>query len=223
MRLSGNDRIPVDRAGREMLFVGQLDFSEIFATVAGVMRDSSGYACAGETIYGSESPVEPAIPREGLMGLFLNRDLDFSNPKDRFSFAITWTVRQQVELSCDSLVEQPAGIALQTSDGTAGAEAMTACPPHYLFGGYTEPDWQRAREIASFSANGISWDERRRADSCYSHLVSAASQWVLLWKVGDDPLIGHALKGRDLLIVIASPDLAAGRMSSARPVVVGGI
>ncbi len=38
--------------------------------------------------------------------------------------------------------------------------------------------------IASFHANGITFDQLRRADGHYKHLVDRAAEWVVLWKLG---------------------------------------
>lgn len=43
---------------------------------------------------------------------------------------------------------------------------------------------QEACVMAAFYANGISFDQARKADVHYKHLVDYSSEWVVLWRLG---------------------------------------
>jgi uncharacterized protein YwqG len=65
---------------------------------------------------------------------------------------------------------------------------------------------QEACVIAAFHANGITFDQTRKADPHYKHLVDAASQWVVLWRLGGlDRLVPG--EKRELFVCIGQEDL----------------
>lgn len=78
----------------------------------------------------------------------------------------------------------------------------------------------KAREaliVAAFHANGISYDLARRADSHYKHLVDAAEQMVVLWRLGG---LQRLLPGekRELFICMTYEDLINSEFQRCVPV-----
>lgn len=74
-----------------------------------------------------------------------------------------------------------------------------------------------SRVVAAFHANGISYDDKRRNDSCYRHLIEDAASWRVLWKSGRVSLVFPDEK-RELYICIRSDDLQNGDFGKCRPV-----
>ena len=209
-RLGGSAYLPLsrdyprDKQGRNMEFVGQLNFEELpfFAP--------------------STPPIDGAIPTSGILSLFWNASRDFSNPKDRNSFSVVWSaqdlsfrtydsddlsgekypsVGQPVDLDFtldwsvpgDVLDWQGAANSLDQSadDSKLGAEKdlinrvidSVNGERAILIFGHADKQFSRLREIAAFASNGISWSPVRSKDSCYEHLVAASNSWILLWKI----------------------------------------
>ncbi|MBY0550435.1 MAG: DUF1963 domain-containing protein [Candidatus Obscuribacterales bacterium] len=181
---------PIDNRSRPMLFVGQINFAEVPSC------DSAENA-----------------PRVGVLYWFLNRDLSFSNPKDRHSFRVLWCADAERHKSVRMEVapfESTGVLSSQSMSATEGVDSQSSMG-HRLFGELHRFSAE-ASEIAAFASNGISWSAARRRDSCYEHLVAAAQQWRLLWFLPTE-LSDHRLP--DLALMINHSDLSNGALSKA--------
>jgi uncharacterized protein YwqG len=78
--------------------------------------------------------------------------------------------------------EERAGVLNWFSE-TLKRSAETINQSHQFCCTYSEPSHE-ACIIASFHANGITFDQLRKADGHYKHLVDAATEWVVFWKLG---------------------------------------
>ncbi|MBX9690463.1 MAG: DUF1963 domain-containing protein [Candidatus Obscuribacterales bacterium] len=195
---------PKDKSGRAMLFLAQVNFSELAA-------------------------VQDAKQIQGLLLLFWNAARDHSNPKDRNAFRCIY-LKEPRELSAEQAdlhapqlstqfrlefspgysIDKGGEIPLRNQIGTL--LQADACSQIL---GEPSSDIQRLREIAAFAANGVSWSLARREDSCFSHLLDAAENWQFLWRIDSVPEIGLDLDDRSLYLLIKREDLEAGLLDRA--------
>lgn len=82
--------------------------------------------------------------------------------------------------------------------------------------GHGDSEINRKREIAAFASNGVSWSPARSADSCYSHLVEAARDWLLLLRLNSMPELGFDLGStKSISLLIHKNDLKENRLDKA--------
>jgi uncharacterized protein YwqG len=87
---------------------------------------------------------------------------------------------------------------------------------HYILG---EPGVAAKQSliVAAFHANGISYDDKRRNDPHYAHLIEDAASWTVLWKIGELASVFPG-ENRELYICIRKDDLQEGDISKCSPV-----
>jgi hypothetical protein len=158
-----------DKNGNSMNCIGQINFSEQ-----------------------AEHP-EPRL-KSGQLSLFVSEKHKSYPPKDRTCFKVTWTSPTSAPLNAVSLLRGKLARLCQEFD--VGQELLTG-ESYVLFDQH--PRLQEAKLVAAFSANGITYSAQRSHDSCYQHLVKAAEDWRLLWRIPDDDT--------DLLLMIEESDL----------------
>lgn len=81
---------PRDRAGRPLLFLGQINFADLWSIYADSSKDLARAANDAEFAE-SVSCQSFEYPKTGLLSIFWNERKDSSNPKDRHSFRIIWS------------------------------------------------------------------------------------------------------------------------------------
>ncbi len=202
--LPPNNEYPLDRVGRPLLFLGQINFAELPA---------SDFARADK----------------GMLLFFANSSLDNSNPKDRKAFSCIW-LKNAEDLSESNVTAEAGlkkeGLALkfsaefslpetlacwqaEASEAELVAELISAYQNTtfkktcrlQLFG-KSGVEFDKLQEIAAFASNGISWSEARRIDSHFSHLVDAARKWHLLLKLDFPPHGGLKSGSRSIYLLI---------------------
>lgn len=195
---------PCDRSGKPMLFVAQINFSELH---------SPELDCA----------------KSGLLILFCNAALNFSNPKDRNAFRSIWIPNpDEVSWVDSAFPESTIGPARQLKfvpswslpedelyhgENTAQKNIIQQISnvlqndrQIQLFG-KAGREFDVLQEIAAFAGNGISWSSARRTDSCFSHLTESAKDWRLLLRMSSAPSIGLNIQESALYLLIRDEDL----------------
>lgn len=224
-----NCEIPLDKNGTQMVLFGQLDFEEL-APILDCLP-----------VKGSE------LPARGVITLYISRNYNQLRAKDSGWFKIHFreahsqadggTQNPRVRLKArlanylpcstgEKLYEAICSQSDHNRNGKNGALARISdfidrfnehlVGTDYILG---EPD-NAAKEacvIAAFHANGISYDDKRRNDSCYHHLVEDAASWRVLWKSGLVSLVFPEEK-RELYICVRSDDLQNRDFGKCRPV-----
>ncbi len=169
---------PLDKQGLPMQFWAQVNFAEL----------SSYY-----------TPVDScAAPLSGMLMLFVARDYAGYRAKDRGWYALRFVAESQ------SIAEQLSGNIVPEFT-LRPIIAGGARPDHELFPASGERSFL-ACVMAAFHANGISFDEKRSQDPHYRHLVDAANDWLVVWKIAGPPLMNFAEK-RELYICMRREDL----------------
>lgn len=216
--LSGTsfDGAPVDKQGTPMILFGQLDFLELrgcFEETDSKLPDgilkvflSPNYKQfrhkeAGwfKTLFSRDNAniATQTFPMRGRLTFYLPPDFDTTRSQSDHS-----------QISENHLNEKVRGLINNFNEYFVGTD--------YILG---EPDKTAVEScvIAAFHANGISYDDKRRNDSCYRHLVEDAASWRVLWKSGRVCLVFPEEK-RELYICIRSDDLQNGDFSKCLPV-----
>lgn len=216
---------PADRAGKPLMFLGQIHFADLSS------ENQQAFASRGIV-----------LPTKGLLSIFWNERRDVSNPKDRHSFRFLWQDASQTNLannstSVNSIAATPIelcfksewSLELNLSDWK-NQEQVGSSEIHeliesesklsernlcQLFGSAFE-DIQKKKEVAAFACNGVSWSTARSADSCYSHLVEASHDWVLLMRLNSRAELGFDfVNTKSIAIMIHNDDLRSNRLDKA--------
>lgn len=166
----------------------------------------------------------------GLFMLFWNALRDFSTPKDKRAFSCVWIPQPETKTFCPSDIEGTTvcpPLALKFSTGWSLPEHEAA----WNDSGLEEKVWSKVaeglrgerslqifgqagkrfdslQEIAAFAGNGITWNEARRSDPCFSHLVSVAPEWELLMQMTFPPEANPGSGARSMHLLIRREDLA---------------
>lgn len=181
---------PVDKSGKPMKFVAQLNMSQL---------DLTGIAAV----------------KNGLLSVFVSDNYRNCQPKDSGWFRIIWQpsltpapdivstnsgariVARREALFVDQLQFPDRNIQAEISQWIK-ARNVDALGESYLFAD-THPRLEEAKAISAFSANGITYNVGRAKDACYSHLMEAAKDWRLLWRLRHE--------NSDLLLMIHTHDI----------------
>jgi hypothetical protein len=126
----------------------------------------------------NEFAANTRLPSHGRMSVFISEDIDKCQPKDKSCFKIIW---------------QPD--ATEAPDTTPSAHSHLIVKTNHA-------RLLEAKAICAFSANGISYNQARARDDCYSHLIEQVPNWHLVTSVSD----GHS----DYLLLIHANDMEAG-------------
>ena len=184
--------MPTDKSGNALNFVGQLNFADF---------DLSNMA-----------PVET-----GLLSIFLSDRHRLFPAKDASCFKIIWqpdypdspnlvslarawqiTGSRQYLLATDLVSDLCTKQIRSEIQSWIGQHNSRSVGDGYLMLD-EHPRLSEGKEISAFSANGITYNQARAADSCYKHLIEAASDWRLLWKL-------TLSDGTDLLLMVRADD-----------------
>jgi Domain of unknown function (DUF1963). len=215
-----NQTAPVDKNGEPLNLFGQLDFAQLH-----VCDDS-----------------RPEMPTSGVIRVFISPHYKQFREKDSGWFkilfsevadsSISWTEALQIRLLARTTAYLPINFEKRCAQSDHNQTGENGFPTrmsnfvstfneHFVGTDYIlgEPsnDAMESRVIAAFHANGISYDNKRRNDSCYRHLLEDAASWRVLWKSGRVSLVFPDEK-RELYICIRSDDLQNGDFGKCRPV-----
>lgn len=185
---------PKDKQGKAMLFLAQINFA-----------DFSG-------IY-----FEMKIPQSGILSLFINEKCDLSNPKDRHAFSFMWNAAGASSDKMDSDTEsQKRSSAQPLCEPDLPTVNQLLPTPHFLdFSVNPADNSEELRQIAAFAGNGVSWSKARSTDSCFSHLVDASKDWILLLRIASLKECGLSISADTLNILIRREDLTNGNLEKA--------
>ncbi len=165
------------------------------------------------------------LPEQGLLAVFVSEEMRTCLHKDRNCFKVIW--QPDLITSPDLVLSKEIAIALEQDaqsplisepqiDAAAEANATTleAEQPSdkllsgsYLLGDH-HPRLEEAKAISAFSCNGITYNEARAKDDCYSHLIVEANKWHLLLRL----LVED---GTDFLLMIHQDDLVNERLDKS--------
>ena len=139
------------------------------------------------------------LPELGILALFVSEDIDRCPPKDKNCFKI---ICQTATPSAPNMIPLPALKKDENADGSIGTSIATC----FLLGN-EHPRLAEAQAICAFSANGITYNQARATDDCYSHLVAQNSNWRLLLRLHE--------KATDYLLMINKDDFVESRFDKA--------
>ncbi len=169
------------------------------------------------------------LPEQGLLAVFVSEDMQTCLDKDRNCFKVIWqpnligtpnmvpSEEVAIALEHDAHWEaQSTLISEAQSDATEGATATSLeekfVGDKLLHGSYLLGEHharlEEAKQISAFSCNGITYNETRAKDDCYSHLVLEAEKWHLLLRL----LLED---GTDFLLMIHQDNLVNERFDKS--------
>lgn len=208
---------PRDRKGMAMEFVGQINFAHMPAAIHSVIerglmlvfrcidhypaKDKAGFRVVWidcpEEKSGSyrTAPVPTLINKEKLLS---------GNVVPVYKKQLLIKELSDLNLSASDILNIEDYI-LQFNDSRRYA--------HQLLG----PEDMRSAEaklVCAFAANGITFDQQRKVDPMFEHLVKAADQWQLLWRIGED-WSNYRSRAGELLVMIHSEDLKSGNLGKS--------
>lgn len=214
---------PLDKNGNAMQFWAQINFEQMGGVMGG-LKD---------------------CPRHGVLMLFISKDYRSFKPKDQGWYRLVYRTEDLEREIVDALADPHSPYQLKPERleyvpperlHEAAAEIETderAAVEAWLQGWKSKIDARLAdcqqvlgiesmkeREaliIAAFHANGITYDLARRADPHYKHLVDAAEQMVVLWRLGGLQRLLPNEK-RELFICMAYQDLINSEFQRCLPV-----
>lgn len=140
-----------------------------------------------------------SLPKRGLLAVFASQDIDKCQAKDKHCFKIVW---QADSLTTPDMVADAGPSNKMRADGS-----IETCVEGCFLLGDDHPRLTEAKSICAFSANGITYNEARAHDDCYSHLVAQAPNWRLLLRLNKN--------STDYLLLIHQDDFAETRFDRA--------
>ncbi len=139
------------------------------------------------------------LPEHGVLAVFVSEDIDKCQAKDKNCFKVVWQINS---------TQTPDMVAKTNLANKASVDgSFETCVEDCLLLGSEHTKLNEAQEICAFSANGITYNEARARDDCYSHLVSQAPNWRLLLRL-------HR-SSTDYLLLIHQDDFAETRLERA--------
>lgn len=139
------------------------------------------------------------LPEHGVLTVFVSEDLDNCQAKDPSCFKVLWQAD----------VNQPPNMVTTVSPAnkvSSNASIETCVKDCFLLGD-EHPRLNEAKGICAFSANGITYNEARSRDDCYSHLISDSANWRLL--------LSLRMNATDYLLLIRQEDFTERRLERA--------
>lgn len=138
------------------------------------------------------------LPERGVLAVFVSEEIEKCQAKDKNCFKIIW---QTETPSAPNMVTTTS--ANKLSSERSIETGVEGC---FLLG-HEHPKLNEAKAICAFSANGITYNEARAQDDCYSHLVAQVPSWRLLLSLQKD--------STDYLLLIHQDDFAQRRLEKA--------
>ncbi len=192
----GSDNLdwPKDKTGKPMVFVGQVNFenanscNQSLTPKSGVLmlfvsgeyknfraKDQSWF----KLVYSAnpdnaKTSADPGVPKLSPVAELVPQSVDCLR-----SFDASVLMKKLPEL--DSIPERDKVLTWFSSKSKRAKELLKDA--HQICCSEDEQS-REACVIAAFYANGISFDQARKADVHYKHLVDYASEWEVLWRLG---------------------------------------
>lgn len=174
---------PLDKQSRPMKLLAAVDLHDL------ALRNSS---LPGSNEY---------LPQQGIINVFVSHYIEQCQSKDRTCFKIIWTHGNALAPHVTPTGEETAAASSQPNPrimtGISNLSITTD----------THPRIEEAKAICAFSSNGITYNEARAKDDCYSHLIAQAHKWRLLLRISDEQT--------DYLILIHEDDPAQQQLEKA--------
>ena len=172
------ERASIERASTERASTERASTERASIERASIERASIERASTGSADFQSAS--------EKLSSLRQNAHNQSSHQQDspqlcaplKLSFSSEWSLPPDPSQWLDSESVNRADLQRAIDLSQAVAE-NSVCQ---LFG-YGNANIEKLKQIAAFASNGVSWSPARSADSCYSHLVDAAQDWIFLLRL----------------------------------------
>ncbi|MBS1956122.1 MAG: DUF1963 domain-containing protein [Cyanobacteria bacterium SZAS-4] len=139
------------------------------------------------------------LPERGVLAVFVSQDIDKCQAKDKNCFQVVWLVdsSQTPNVVTNATTQNKVHADGSIETGVEGCSLL----------GNEHPKLNEAKAVCAFSANGITYNEARARDDCYSHLVSQAPNWRLLLRL--------LKNSTDYLLLIHEDDFAETRLERA--------
>lgn len=138
------------------------------------------------------------LPECGVLAVFVSEDIDKCQPKDKNCFKIIW----QTETP-----DAPNMVAINPANTPSSDRSIETCIEGCFLLCDEHPKLNEAKAICAFSANGITYNEARARDDCYSHLIAQVPSWRLL--------LSLQRNSTDYLLLIHQDDFAQRRLEKA--------
>ncbi len=152
------------------------------------------------------SVPDSGLPERGILAVFVSEDIETCQAKDKNCFKIVWQTNSPAPLNMvpeTNELERTGASALRLNISESLKTIVEGC----LLLGDRHPKLDEAKAICAFSANGITYNEARARDQCYSHLVEQAPNWRLLLHLHKD--------STDYMLLIHQDDFAEARLERA--------
>lgn len=214
----GVDRIdwPVDKNRKPMQFWAQINFQEL--------------------------PAAENCPRTGVLMLFISADYQLFRPKDQTWYRLIYChdvasahpvgqnfpqfglVAERHEYTdCHGVLKRL--VQLRSEERASveswlkvdGRRSKEELADKHQITGIRSQSAEEAEMMAAFHANGITFDQTRRTDPHYSHLLEAACQWVIFWRLSGIAKV-FPQERRELFIALRLADLIKSDFSKCSPV-----
>lgn len=174
---------PLDKQSRPMKLLATVDLHDL-------------------SLRNSDSPGSNRyLPQHGIINIFVSHYIEQCQQKDRTCFKIIWT---QGDTLAPYVI--PNGGETTADSPQAHSPVMTGVS-NLSIATDTHPRVEEAKAICAFSSNGITYNEARAKDDCYSHLVAQVPRWRLLLRISDGQ--------NDYLLLIHENDLAQEQLEKA--------
>jgi len=141
-------------------------------------KDKNGnlMVCVGQINFYQQED-QGAQLKSGLLRLFVSERHKSFAIKDGTCFKVTWTLGA-APLNVVSLLR---GKKAKLCQSFIVEEESLRQESYFLYDRH--PRLQEAKLVSAFAANGITYSALRSQDSCYQHLIDAAQDWMLLWRI----------------------------------------
>ncbi|CAN5122254.1 hypothetical protein BH10CYA1_BH10CYA1_35290 [soil metagenome] len=164
--------IPLDKQSRPMRSLVEIDLERISSPGSG-------------------------LPERGILTVFVSEDIDKCQAKDKHCFKIVWQANSPAPPNMVLETKGVEGLGERVCHLELDGSVETPVEGCFLLGN-EHPKLNEAKAICAFSANGITYNQARARDRCYSHLVAQSPNWRLLLRLHKD--------STDYLLLIVEDD-----------------